>query len=173
MNLDTRARIAIIVALALLNAVSPARAGDPVRTPDGFYLPDETGMSPLMVEIEDPDGAVHVIPVIPYEKLTIRRVSAYPVPWTNNVYQVQVNLVSSDEGWTKKPIVLVAAGRAVIELDKTGGRGMSGDGPIQVSPVITFEVRRKELAEQMKDKLIELRDTRADMPKQESTPKEK
>lgn len=147
-----------IVLTVVVSSCCSTRSDDMTGVPDGFYLPDEAGKSSLMVEIEDPGGSLHRIPVVAYDRLTIERVVARPLDSSNEVYRIQVNIQTEDPNWSKKPIILVAANKAIIELGKMGGAGSSHDGPIRVACTIDFEVNSKQLAENMRDKLIDLKE---------------
>jgi hypothetical protein len=94
---------------------------------DSFYLEDKTGKSHLHMTVKDSQGKEHQFAVIPYTNLVGRSIAVYSLKPAEDAWQVQINVVSSDSEWSKKPIVLVVQGKPYFELAKSGSvRGNKG-----------------------------------------------
>ena len=122
---------------------------------DGFYVLDESDKSLMKISIIGNDSQNHDVRVNSYTNLSIKAVHYYSLKPTEDIFQVQISVVSSDTNWIKRIPILVIHGKPYIELTRNDDKAYSANGPISIPSTITLKVKTENEAKALKKYLIE------------------
>ena len=108
--------------------------------PNGFYVQDVPGRSSNRLEIADPDGKTHEFFVREYTNLVVNEVRTYSLKSYEAAFQVEINAVSTDAGWSEKFPILIIQGKPYLELFKTSTLPDESNGTTLIPVTIKLKV---------------------------------
>lgn len=143
--------IHLIFLLPLL--ILPAACEATTEPPDGFYLEDATGKSPVQLSAKDRQGRTHVFRVLEYTNIAPKTILTYSLKPQERAYQVQLNVTSSDDTWLKLPLILVVDGKPYLEVSKSGSQANSSAGAVSTIATVTLKTDTEREAVHIKERL--------------------
>jgi hypothetical protein len=151
MKIIIRKMFGATVSLALVH--SSCQVAD--KLPDGFYVQDESGKSPLKLVIKDTAGKNRRLAVCEYTNITVNSISVHSLRPFESAYQVQISVVASDTNWLKAIPILVIGSKTYLELSKSGTDAKSDIGSVKMSSIIALKINDESEAKLIKSKLSE------------------
>jgi hypothetical protein len=120
---------------------------------DGLYIVDDTAKPRFTILLKDARGSSRHVGVKRYSGFTIQQVTAFPLFPHEDGYQIQLDGTATDRTWNERELIIFVNGEAYFEIGKTGGTALSGEGPVNLTSMISFKIADKAKAELIRDNL--------------------
>ena len=147
--MKTVPRITCLIALSLSLTLVGCQTSD--KLSDGIFFQDETGRSPLRITINDPQGRSHQFKVRECTNVTVKAIAIYSLKPYEDAFQLQIDLMSSDNDWSDQIPVLVIMGKPYLELTRAVSEAAS-KSPVSISLKVPSEAEAKLIKERLAEK---------------------